>query len=37
VWRMDRMEKLVSILCRINKQENADNEIKTRVFQEEQK
>lgn len=36
-WRMNKMETLVSILCKINKQENADSEIKTRVFQEEQK
>ena len=36
-WRMDKMEQLISILCRINKQENANSEIKSRVFQEEQK
>jgi len=28
IWRMPKMITLVSILCRINKQENADNEIK---------
>lgn len=30
IWRMPKMIKLVSILCRINKQENADNEIKAK-------
>jgi len=28
IWRMPKMINLVSILCRINKQENADDEIK---------
>jgi hypothetical protein len=37
VWRMGRMEKLISILCRMNKQENADTEIKRRVFREDEK
>jgi hypothetical protein len=33
-WRMDRMEKLVSILCRINPQENATTEIKASALKE---
>jgi len=37
VWRMDKMEALISILCRINKQDNADDEIKSRVFKDGEK
>jgi hypothetical protein len=37
VWRMDKMEALISILCRINKQGNANVEIKSRVFREDEK
>lgn len=31
IWRMPNMIKLVKILCNINKQENAQNEIKARA------